>query len=113
MRYLLCVLMCCVMCFGFANVANSQCDRGVCPLPPFVARGVVIVETPTCVVAVKTPTCPVVTKTVGIIKKIVRPIKTIREARKVRGPWKTRCGRRGPVRLLRRILSWRPLRSKK
>ncbi len=53
MRYLLCVLMCCVMCFGFANVANSQCDRGVCPLPPFVARGVVIVETPTCVVAVK------------------------------------------------------------
>ena len=111
MRYLLCVLMCCVMCFGFANVTNAQCDKGVCPLPPFVARGVVIVETPVCTVVAKTES--VLKKIICPIKKIVRPIKTIREARKVRGPWKTRCGRRGPVRLLRRILSWRPLRSKK
>ena len=101
---LFCLMLFCVLCLSLASQANAQCDKGVCPLPPFVARGVVIVES---------PTCTVVAKTEGVLKKLVRPIKTIREARKVRGPWKTRCGRRGPARLLRRILNWRPLRSKK
>ena len=103
-----CVLVFCVLCFGFATEANSQCDKGVCPLPPVISYGV-IVKTPVCVVAVKTPACPVVAKAKGVLKKLVRPVKTIRESRKVRGPWKTRCGRRGPARLLRRIINWRPL----
>lgn len=103
----------------------ADCSDGVCPLlpAPSIRR---TIWTPRlraqCQVPMKlVPSCPLrePTPTLAprkpvrkIVKRAIRPFKTIRESRAVRGRWVDRPGRRGPRRFLQRLRGWRPLRGR-
>ena len=86
-----------------SQAAGRSCIAGQCrvPLMRLVPRFRVPEPVPTLA-----PRKPIRT----VVKKIVRPIKTVRESRKSRGRWIHRPGRHGPRRLMGRLRHWRPLR---
>jgi len=115
------VILAVVLCLAFLSAVPTlagtcaACPNGFCPLPVagpscmdhrehgsvlLLRRSPLIKMVPSVKPAESAPTFA---PRRNLVKKIARPIKTIREGRKVRGRWATRCGRRGPRRLVARM----------